>query len=148
MAPRDVNYKIRVVGKLPERAARRSEIEDGIKFVRENVEPGDATVIGDYKNRTAAAAAVNVARKRHGHPTANGLHFQVGADPDDETRHAVFVVYNPAWVTAEGQAQHAANLEKMSQDKLAKASLKREEKAKAKANGSGTPAKTEATAKK
>lgn len=107
MAERDVNYTPRVVGTMPTKvfSTRGSALEDGVKYVLTQVEPGQAVIIADYATRVAAAAAMNGLRHRHGAPDASGLNFAV-AKNESTGRTELFAVSDPSQITDEGKALH------------------------------------------
>jgi hypothetical protein len=97
--PRDVNYTLEVVDDLPDLdVQRRSPLEDQIeKIVAESRVHGKYVQIGDYANGSAASAAANVLRKRHGDKaTVDGFEVRVRrADRDGQPRTGLFVKYDP-----------------------------------------------------
>jgi|SRR5215510_6634466 len=98
--PRDVNYTLEVVDDLPDLdVQRRSPLEDQIeKIMGEPRVHGKYVQIGDYANGSAASAAANVLRKRHGDKAAvDGFEIRVRrADRDGQPRTGLFVKYDPA----------------------------------------------------
>lgn len=71
-APRSVNYTLEVVDDLPEpQTVRRSPLEDALDAIKAKEEVhGRWVKIGEYENGTAASAAANVLRQRHGGSSA------------------------------------------------------------------------------
>lgn len=131
MAPKDVQYGFDVVDALPERELRASVLEDAVEQIKLGaVEPGKAVIIARYKNRTAASAAANTLRKRHGQPDAEGFKFECHRVDD---RSALFVVFDPSWITDEGVASHAAELKADKEKKAEQARARRANKAAEKA---------------
>ena len=110
--PRNVNYTLVVVDDLPEvEVTRRSSLEDNIdKILAADAEGKlDRTKfcrIGSYFNGSAASAAANVLRKRHGDRiTVDGFAFQTKrADEDGEIRTGLFVKYDPEQIV-EGEKE-------------------------------------------
>lgn len=128
MPQKDVLYGFEVVGDLPtESDMRPSVLEDAVQRLQSGEAPeGQAVIIAKYRNRTAASAAANSLRKRHGQPNAKGFKFECHRDKESD-RSALYAVFNSEWVTDEGQAQHAADIEA---DKAKKAEQARERRAK------------------
>lgn len=97
--PRDVNYTLEVVDDLPDLdVPRRSPLEDQIeKIMGESRVHGKYVQIGDYANGSAASAAANVLRKRHGDKAAvDGFEVRVRrADRDGQPRTGLFVKFAP-----------------------------------------------------
>lgn len=97
--PRDVDYTLEIVDDLPDLAVqRRSPLEDQIeKIVEEPRSHGKYVRIGSYANGSAASAAANVLRKRHGDKAAvDGFEIRVKrADKDGQPRTGLFVKYDP-----------------------------------------------------
>lgn len=97
--PRDVDYTLEIVDDLPDLdVQRRSPLEDQIeKIITEPRSHGKFVRIGSYANGSAASAAANVLRKRHGDKAAvDGFDIRVRrADKDGETRTGLFIRYNP-----------------------------------------------------
>jgi hypothetical protein len=97
--PRDVDYTLEIVDDLPDLdVQRRSPLEDQIeKIITEPRSHGKFVRIGSYANGSAASAAANVLRKRHGDKSAvEGFDIRVRrADKDGEPRTGLFVRFNP-----------------------------------------------------
>jgi len=97
--PRDVDYTLEIVDDLPDLdVQRRSPLEDQIeKIVSEERSHGKFVRIGSYANGSAASAAANTLRKRHGDKASvDGFDIRVRrADKDGEPRTGLFVRYNP-----------------------------------------------------
>lgn len=126
MPQKDVLYGFDVVDALPESETRPSVLEDAVAQIKANPElVGKAVIIARYKNRTAASAAANTLRKRHGQPDANGFKFECHRDKESD-RSALYVVFNPEWATDEGKARHENEL---AADKEKKAQQARERRA-------------------
>jgi hypothetical protein len=120
----DVTYEFEVVGVLPEKEFRSSQLEEAVQKVKDTVAHGEAVVIASYANRTAASAAANVLRKRHGPPEAHGFKFECHRIED---RSKLFVVYNPAWATPEGATLHQ-KMRQAEKERLSKTAAARREK--------------------
>lgn len=97
--PRDVDYTLEIVDDLPDLdVQRRSPLEDQIeKIITEPRSHGKFVRIGSYANGSAASAAANVLRKRHGDKSSvDGFDIRVRrADKDGEPRTGLFVRFNP-----------------------------------------------------
>lgn len=102
--PRDVNYTLEIVDDLPEaEIQRRSPLEDQLdKIVDTPAAHGKWVRIASYANGSAASAAANVLRKRHGDKEAvEGWTVRTKrADEDGEVRTGLFVRFNPEGVVA------------------------------------------------
>lgn len=103
--PRDVDYTLEIVDELPEfKATQRSPLEDQIeKIVAEPRSHGKFVRIGSYANGSAASAAANVLRKRHGDKqSVDGFAIRpVRVDgPDGQPRTGLFVNYDPKQIVA------------------------------------------------
>lgn len=132
--PRDVDYTLEVFDDLPESAIvqRTSPLEDQLeKVVRDSPEahgnetsPGKFVRIGSYANGTAASAAANVLRKRHGRsPAVEGFEFRT-ARTDDKTgdpRTGLFVRYNPTKIVPGAREAEEAAIKAKAEAKAAKA---------------------------
>lgn len=146
-----VDYEIEVLEELPEggrlsSGPGRSVLQDQIDHVL-----GDETLwnkwvrIGRYERKTAAPAARNVLRQRHGDtPAVEGWRFECRRIDNGAT--GLFVKYSPSEVIEGAKAEHNAQM-KARKEKLAKQAAARkvaeekakvaEEKAKAAASGNG-----------
>ena len=99
--PRDVNYTLEIVDDLPElEVARRSPLEDQIaKIVDTDEAHGRFVRIASYANGSAASAAANQLRKRHGDTeSVDGFTIRTKREMDDnggEPRTGLFVRFNP-----------------------------------------------------
>jgi hypothetical protein len=135
--PRDVNYTLEIVDDLPDLdLQRRSPLEDQIaKIVDTPSAHGKFVRIASYANGSAASAAGNQLRKRHGDTEAvDGYTIRTKrevADDGSEPRTGLFVRYNPdAIVTggredfekrlADREARTIANRQKRDADAKAK----------------------------
>lgn len=102
--PRNVSYELEIVDDLPEyEITRRSPLEDALDSIREKAEYHDKWVrIGSYDKGTAASAASNVMRQRHGGSAAvEGFVFQakrydeVAEDGSKTPKTGLFVKFAP-----------------------------------------------------
>lgn len=132
---KDVKYETIVVDDLPERPPRGSQIEEKLAEIKANTAlNGKYACIAQYAQPTAATAAANILRKRHGKPGANGWWFgtrKVKVPGEDTERTGLFVSYDPTKIVEGELAKHEA--EKAERDKAAaaKREAKKAEKAKA-----------------
>lgn len=120
---KDVKYETIVMSDLPERPPRGSQIEEKLAEIQ-----GDASLVGkyaciaQYAQPTAATAAANILRKRHGKPEANGWWFgtrKVQVEGEEKERTGLFVSFDPKRIVAGEREKHEA--EKAERDKAAKA---------------------------
>lgn len=127
MKEKDVKYERLVVDDLPERPPRGSQLEDALKeIVADTAIHGKYVCIAQYAQPTAATAAANVSRKRHGSPEAYGWWFGTRkVTVDGEERTGLFVSYDPSRV--KDGAAAAFETEKAAY--LARQKAKRDEKA-------------------
>lgn len=127
MPAKDVQYGFTEVDALPEREVRASVLEDAVqKIMGGAVSPGKPVIIASYRNRTAASAAANTLRKRHGQPEASGLKFECHRNKETD-RSDLYVVFDPSWVTSDGQTAHEQEL---ADEKAKRAEQARERRAK------------------
>jgi hypothetical protein len=133
--PRDVDYTLEIVDDLPDLdVQRRSPLEDQIeKIVSEERSHGKFVRIGSYANGSAASAAANTLRKRHGDKAAvDGFDIRVRrADKDGEPRTGLFVRYDPSNIVAGAREDFEKRMQ-TKEDTLAK---RREQAQTAKGNG-------------
>lgn len=112
--PRDVDYTLEIVDDLPDLAVqRRSPLEDQIeKIIAEPRSHGKYVRIGSYANGSAASAAANVLRKRHGDRAAvDGFEVRVKrTDTDGQPRTGLFVKYDPKQIIEGEREQFEARL--------------------------------------
>lgn len=142
--PRDVNYTLEVVDDLPDLdVQRRSPLEDQIeKIVGEARVHGKYVQIGDYANGSAASAAANVLRKRHGDKAAvDGFEVRVRrSDKDGQIRTGLFVKYDPQSMIP-GEREEFDKRAKAREAKIAERRAAREaEKTASKSSGKTTGA--------
>lgn len=134
-AEKDVKYETIVMDDLPERPPHGSKIEDAVTALRNDPQlVGKFVCIAQYAQSTAATAAANILRKRHGWPEVAGLWFgtrKVPGENGEADRTGLFVQYDPSKVKA-GEA------EKHAHEKAEREKAKAEKKANKK--GSETPA--------
>lgn len=132
MKEKDVKYEIIVVEDLPERPARNSQIEEKLAEVQ-----GDTALVGkyvciaQYAQQTAATAAANILRKRHGQPEANGWWFgtrKVKVNGEDTERAGLFVSFDPRRVVAGEREKHEAEKAQREKANRAKLAAKKAEK--------------------
>lgn len=131
-----------VFDELPERAARSSAIEEQLAKIQADPEKiGKAICIAQYGEQTAATAAANILRKRHGKPEANGWWFgtrKVTVPGETDERAGLFVRFDPARIvpgeaekhTEEKAAREKANREKAAQKKASQGNGDKAAKAK------------------
>jgi hypothetical protein len=99
--PRDVDYTLEIVDDLPDlEVQRRSPLEDQIKRIIDTPESHNRFVrIASYANGSAASAAANQLRKRHGDKEAvDGYTVRtkrLATEDDAEPRTGLFVRFNP-----------------------------------------------------
>jgi hypothetical protein len=127
--PRDVDYTLEIVDDLPDLdVQRRSPLEDQIeKIVLEPRSHGKFVRIGSYANGSAASAAANVLRKRHGDKASvDGFDIRVRrADKDGEPRTGLFVRYNPEAIVEGGREDFERRMQAR-EDTLAKRRTEKE----------------------
>lgn len=127
--PRDVDYTLEIVDDLPDiEVTRRSALEDQIdKIVAEERAHGKFVRIGSYANGSAASAAANVLRKRHGDKIAvDGFEVRTKrTDKDGQPRTGLFVKYDPAQIVT-GERERFEQREKAREDKVAQRRAERE----------------------
>jgi hypothetical protein len=127
--PRDVDYTLEIVDDLPESAMqRRSPLEDQIdRIVATPDSHGRFVRIGSYANGSAASAAANVLRKRHGDkPTVDGYEIRTArSDVNGTPRTGLFVKYDPNVIIPGERDQFEQRLK----DREAKVNERRREKA-------------------
>ena len=130
--PRDVDYTLEIVDDLPDiEVQRRSPLEDQIdRIVQTPASHGKYVRIGSYANGSAASAAANVLRKRHGDKAAvDGLELRVKrTESDGVPRTGLFVKYDPEQIIP-GEREL---FEKRLNDREAKVAAKRAEREAAK----------------
>lgn len=136
--PRDVDYTLEVVDDLPEIAIqRRSPLNDQIdSIVADEEKHGKYVRIGSYANGSAASAAANVLRKKHGDKAiVDGFEIRVkrtdveGGVP----RTGLFVKYDPSLIVP-GEREM---FEKRLQAREEKVAARRAEREAAEKNGQG-----------
>lgn len=142
-SPKDVKYDRKEFDDIPERAPRGSVIEDQLGEIEADPSLHNRVFcIAQYLRPTAATAAANVARQRHGKPEANGWWFGTRKVKDDENpeqeRTGLFVKFNPSLATEEGARVHEQEKLERKAAAAAKAEAKRAEKGAA--GGSDKPA--------
>lgn len=139
-AEKDVRYDTIVMDDLPERAVHGSKIEEGVTAVKNDPAlVGKFVCIAQYAQPTAATAAANILRKRHGWESVAGLWFgtrKVPGQNGDPDRTGLFVSFDPAKVVPGEAEKHAA--QKAERERTAAA--KRAEKAKEKGGKGKAPA--------
>lgn len=143
MKEKDVKYERLVVDDLPERPPRGSQLEDALKEIQADSSlNGKYVCIAQYAQPTAATAAANICRKRHGKPEAYGWWFGTRkVTVDGEERTGLFVGFDPGRIK-DGEA---AKFETEKAAYLARQKQKRDEKAaEAKAAKGKSPAKARA----
>lgn len=141
--PRQVNYTIEFVDELPggeNLDTRRSPIEDNLAAIVANTDAhGRWVLIAQYGKPTAAAAAANVLRQKHGRDiSVEGWEFTNRKTTDTEsgnTFNGLYVRYNPDAIVAGAKEQHDAWLKE--RDAELEARRVEREAAKAKAEGNG-----------
>lgn len=136
--PRDVDYTLEIVDDLPDvDLTRRSALEDQIdKIVATEEAHGRFVRIGSYANGSAASAAANVLRKRHGDKAAvDGFTVKPAriTGPNGEPRTGLFVKFDPESIIP-GERERFNERLKAREEKVA---AKRAEREAAKANGEG-----------
>lgn len=140
-SPRDVNYEVKPLGRMPEKGARTSVLEEALEKVK-RAEPRDEQgnpvwcQIGSYRLGSAASAAANQLRKRHGKgPEVEGWRITTGRVttdedgnklPSDQHRTILGVRYEPENIVEGAASEHR---EKVLKEKD-QARLKRQEKTK------------------
>lgn len=136
---RHVEYGLQVFEELPPQGTggggRTSPFDDKMESIAGDTGlHGKPVCVAKYKNRTAAAAAANVLRQRHGStPDAKGWQFPVRKVQDNgEVKHGLFFIYDPKLVKKGAWEQHVAKEEKRKADLEAKRAAAKAEKAKAK----------------
>lgn len=124
--PRDVNYTLEIVDDLPEsELARRSPLEDQIATIVSTEDAHNRFVrIASYANGSAASAAGNQLRKRHGDTEAvDGFTIRTkreAAENGAPHRTGLFVRFNPSAIVPGGRedfekrtkAREARNVER------------------------------------
>ena len=135
--PRDVDYTLEIVDDLPERASanRTRPLEDQLAKIKENEKAvGKWVRIGNYTVGSAATAAANVLRQRHGDkPAVEGWDFRTvrtDTNEDEPPRTGLYARFDPGRIVA-GEAEAFAQREK---DRVAK-----NDERKALKNGQDTP---------
>lgn len=121
--PRNVDYSLEVVDDLPEDSfARRSPLEDQLdKIVADKSLHGRFVRIGNYANGSAASAAANVLRKKHGDSAivegwtvrtkrANVVEKDHEGNDITVPRTGLFVKHEPDAVVDGAKAEHAAKV--------------------------------------
>jgi hypothetical protein len=123
--PRNVDYSLEIVDDLPENASNgqpRSVLETQLATIvrqfTEGVGVDEAGVgkwrrIGLYELNSAAAAAANVLRKRHGSkPVHSGWEFRTAKVQDGSavTKTGLFARYNPQAIVEGEFAKHLAEV--------------------------------------
>lgn len=105
---RQVDYAFEVLDEIPESEGRApSQLEKSVqKILGGDVPPGKAVIIGRYSNRTAASAAANTLRQRHGWPEVNGLKFECHRQGD---KSALFVIFDPSWIKEGEKEKHTVS---------------------------------------
>lgn len=158
----DVNYTLEIVDELPEGGRPggfgQSPLEVQLGKVRAAVEEDEAKagkwmLIGRYGKATAAGAAANVLRQRHGRDmTVEGFEFANRPLSNESGERGLFVRFDPSKVVDGAKAEH----ERMEAERLARLEAKRAERKGASNGATGaedsaapTPAeKAQAAAKK
>lgn len=123
---KDVKYDRIVMDELPDRPARTSNQEEELVSIKgDRALVGKAICIAQYAQGTAATAAANILRKRHGQPEVEGWEFatrKLNADEDGTVRTGLFVIYQPSWIkpgAAEAHAKVVAQRKATAKQKLA-----------------------------
>lgn len=121
--PRDVDYTLDVLdGDIPDsEIVRRSPLEDQLDKVKGNAEyHGKWVRIGSYANGSAATAAANVLRKRHGDVAAvEGWSVKPKRSEDDRT--FLYVKFEPGAIVEGARAEFEQRLK----DRAAKYAAKK-----------------------
>lgn len=154
-SPRDVQYEVKTLDSMPEHGTRASVLEEALEAIKKST-PRDAEgnsvwcQIGSYRLGSAASAAANQLRKRHGRsPEVNGWRFTTGKQtkdeagnpvPKDKQRTILAARYEPEAIV-EGEAQKHA--ERQLKDKDVQRAKRQNKKAEGKAEGNGSAAKAE-----
>ena len=94
-SPRDVQYEVKTLDSMPEHGTRASVLEEALEAIKKS-DPRDDNgnaiwcQIGSYRLGSAASAAANQLRKRHGRsPEVNGWRFTTGKQTKDESGNPV-----------------------------------------------------------
>lgn len=131
VAEKNVRYETIVMDELPERPPHGSKIEDAVQALRNDpARRGKYVCIAQYAQPTAATAAANILRKRHGWPEVAGLWFgtrKVAGENGEEDRTGLFVQFDPSKVKPGEAEKHA----KEKAEREAAAKQKKAAKAKA-----------------
>lgn len=124
---KNVKYETLVMDDLPERPPRGSQIEEKLAEIKaDTAARGKYACIAQYGQPTAATAAANILRKRHGKPEVAGWWFgtrKVKLEGESEERTGLFVSYDPSRIVAGAAEVHAkekAERERAAADKRAK----------------------------
>lgn len=142
--PRDVDYTLDVLdGDIPDvDITRRSPLEDQLDKVKAQAEyHGKWIRIGSYANGSAATAAANVLRKRHG-DKANVEGWTVKPKRSDDGRTHLYVKYEPGAIVDGARAE----FEQRMKDRAAKYAAKKAADKAASEKASGDNAKSSNTA--
>lgn len=128
--PRDVDYTLEIVDDLPDMTVtRRSTLEDQIdRIVATEASHGKVVRISSYANGSAASAAANVLRQRHGDkPAVDGFFIKPARYEanDGKWRTGLFVKYDPS-VIVPGERER---FEQRMKDREARNAQKRAERA-------------------
>lgn len=131
--PFSVDYVLEIVDELPPGGVRgfgKSALETQLDRVKEGeANHGKWALIGRYKNSTAASAASNVLKQRHGRkPDADGWDFAVRPVGEKGER-GLFVKYTPDQIREGAMAEH--------QKSEAKRKANLQEKRRERENGAG-----------
>src|SRR5689334_2914894 len=93
--PRDVKYEVKQLESMPEHGTRASVLEEALDAIQKsNPRDGEGNPvwcqIGSYRLGSAASAAANQLRKRHGRgPEVKGWRFTTGRQTKDENGNPV-----------------------------------------------------------
>lgn len=138
-APKDVKYDKIAYDEIPERTPRGSVIEEALSEIEATpTDHGKAFCIAQYAKPTAATAAANVCRQRHGKPEANGWWFGTRKVADgDVERTGLFVKFTPSLATPEGKTQFEKDRTARNKNAAEKRAVKAAEKKAEAAKGGG-----------
>lgn len=118
---KNVKYEIKPLdGELPERPTRNSQLEDNLKVVAESHAKTWA-MIAAYRAGSAATAAANTLRKRHGQPEAEGWEFKTRrVQVEGEERTGLFAYFDNERVVEGALDTHREHQSKLKAEKKAR----------------------------
>jgi hypothetical protein len=139
--PRDVNYTLEIVDDLPDLdVQRRSPLEDQIATIVATADAHERFVrIASYANGSAASAAGNQLRKRHGDSEAvDGFTIRTkreAAQNGEPSRTGLFVRFNPNAIVPGGRE----DFERRSKEREARNEVRRQAREAEKAEAEARP---------